>query len=425
MIALREQQRGCASPWVRADAQWKLDNDDESVFESNTRGTRSPGLHSQRKLHSLQAVHGAGVIGQHHHGALTLPDTGNDVDSGPAAPINPDTAVRQLVESRDEQQERQQLHTTRLATQQQPHTSARESISSRSPAVAHSPKAQALRAPIDLDGTQHPRAATSAGLAESRRSTVRHIDDILHHPSRTPRQPDKRGLIPDERSRASLVSSTQRLAAARLRQEGVYVTGLVQSVRAPSVFCRDQYPRSTGDTKRHVSSASGENEAHNPRSSLVQQTQQQRQEQRMQQNRTAVGPFEDGAFHCHFSYNCIGQAACVWAADTGADALPSTGSFAYARPWTANSVDIGHPSQLTNHQDSPTTQNYSTKDGEQQINGPSGWAPTRRPTSRGTSPGGARPYGYINADLGRHGNQEQHPPRGVVPPPLAQPRLVS
>eukprot|EP01043_Picozoa_sp_COSAG02_P109167 COSAG02_NODE_45227_length_359_cov_0.726923_1_plen_119_part_11 len=119
-------------------------------------------------------------------------------------------------------------------------------------------------------------------MAESRRSTARHIDDILHHPSRIPRQQDIRGLIPDERSQASLVSSTQRLTPTRLRRESVYVTGLVQPALPASVFYRDQHPRGVATTS-HLSPVAAETVGHRSSSPAI----------RGPEQRERIGPFED------------------------------------------------------------------------------------------------------------------------------------
>ncbi len=275
--ALRAQQRG--SPRSRVDAQWRLD-DDQNV----SGGARSYRPQRRPKLHALQAVPGAGVIGQSDEVNPMWPaHSSTEVDSGPETPVKPDVAVQQLVGRQEEEKQRQDQEATRPSAPQQPRSSSARKL--------------APRGVLDLGGTQHPRSTASTGMAEMRRSTVRHIDDILHHPSRTPRKPDTRGLIPDERSQASLVSSSQRLAAARLRREGVYVTGVVQPVLAPSVFCRDQHPRtaSTATTASHLSPVAAEKVDHGSSSPATRRPEQ----------RERIGPFEDGASGSQFSISSI------------------------------------------------------------------------------------------------------------------------
>lgn len=289
--ALPAQQR--ASPQVCVDAQWKLD-DAQDVSE--TRATAPPNRRRQikpwSKLHALEAVPGAGVIGQGREKSPMLStDANGDVDSGSAAPMNPDAVVRQLVERREQNEQRKENEATRPISPQSPRTGARDATSNLGHGVRRSPKAETFRGLIDLAGTQHPRSATSAGLAELRRSTVRHIDDILHHPSRTPRKPDTRGLIPDEQSRASVVSSAQRLAAVRLRREGVYVTGVVQS----SVLCSGENPRTASTTRNSLPLATGSKAAVHQQSQLAARRPQQWE-------RGAIGPFEDGALDNPFFY---------------------------------------------------------------------------------------------------------------------------
>jgi hypothetical protein len=273
--AARAQQR--ASPRLRQmDAQWKLDEDGEYGIE-HASVPQSPTQRPPTRLHALQAVPGAGVIGQHRGAsAATRSESSEELDSGPAAVVDPNAAVRQLMDRREEQHQEAM----------RPNTPQRPRSSDRGPAVPRSPKAGTLRGSIDLGGTQHPRSATSAGVAESRRSTVRHIDDILNHPSRTPRHPDARGLVPDERSQASVVvvSSAQRFAAARLRREGMYVTGVVQPVLPPSVFCRDQHPRMRD-------AAAAAKPSRKQLSSPSQPVQQQ-----LKRERVTIGPFADGEF---------------------------------------------------------------------------------------------------------------------------------
>ena len=263
------------------------------MFGSNAGGVGVSRPERRPKLHALQAVPGAGVIGQSHEvNQMWSAHSSTKVDSGPAARVKADVPVQQLVvrqeeqKQRQEQEQEQEQEATRLTNPQQPRsTSAARLVNDHSPAVVvPSSKAEKVRGALGLGGVQYPRSATSTGMAETRRSTVRHIDDILHHPSRIPRQQDTRGLIPDERSQASLVSSVQRLAPARLRRESVYVTGLVQPALPASVSYRDQHPWGMATTTNHLSPVAAEKVGHRSSSPA----------RRGPEQRERIGPFEDG-----------------------------------------------------------------------------------------------------------------------------------
>ena len=362
-----EAARAARKPRLRPDAQWKLDGaspygspygggggSERSVSTARSARERPP-----QRLHALQAVPGAGVVGGEDAAAAATGPAGRR-GSGAGAAVHPDAAVRQLMESSADGGMLEHVLAAPM-----------------SPAPKGSPKAGTLRGTLDLGGAQHPRSPTSSGAAESRRSTVRHMDDILNHPSRTPRKPnDRRGLLPDDDSEPRLepMSSAQALGAARLRREGVYVTGVVQPVMPPSVFCRDQH-RSSGVVGAPVASRSTTSMPRLPVPKAK------------RQERVAIGPFEDG-------------------------------TYATVRPWTATRVDLASPSQDVALPDEQSASKLAL--------GPSGWAPMRiatppagsRPLSRGHSPGGARPYRH-RADEAA----DAQPKRGVVPPRVPSPTL--
>ena len=66
---------------------------------------------------------------------------------------------------------------------------------------------------LDLGGAQHPRSPTSAGVAEARRPTVRHVSDILFHPTRaTPGLVPQSWAPPDERRSSTASPASGRYA---------------------------------------------------------------------------------------------------------------------------------------------------------------------------------------------------------------------
>ena len=412
--ALRAQQRG--SPWGRADAQWKLD-DDQDVLERIVSDARSSSPKIRPELHALQAVPGAGVIGQRHE-MHPMWSSRSDIDSGLVALVDPHAAVRQLVGRHEEQTRQLEQEAAQPITPQQPRTSACELTSDR-PVVVHRKAGNFRQMVVKLGGTQYTgvaeprrqlRLSVNQSLmlsdpqinAERRPATVVHIDDIHHTP-----KSDTRGLIPADRSQALLVRSTPRLAAARLRHEGVYVTGVVQPILPASVFWRDHHPTATASstiTGNHASQVDSES------SPAV-----RRPKKRSGiEPRGSIGPFEDGASGCQYFAYILSAAEA-----SGADMLIRChpGSWAHVRPWTAPKVDIAGP---FSDQNSPTTLGQSPGEVAEQAKRPSGWAPTHRSTTQGAS-SMTRPCGSINSD--GVGEQEQQPRRGLVPPPLPQPHL--
>ena len=317
--ALRAQQRG--TPSVRADAQWKLD-DDQDVLERIVNDARSSGPKSQSELHTLQAVPGAGVIGQRHE-MHPMWSSRSDIDSGLTALVNPHAAVRHLVGRHEEQNRQLEHEAAQPITPRQPRTSARQLVSDR-PVAVHRKAGNFRQMVVNLGGLEYSLAAPSTRVAkpwpqlrlsrnqslmlsdpqiaidaERRPATVAHIDDISH----TPRQSDLSGLIPADRSQALLVRSTPRLAANRLRREGAYVTGVVKPILPASVFCHNHHPTTTASstiTESHVSPVASATVV-NPQSSLAAQRPKKRSGI---EPRGSIGPFKDGASSCPY-FTCI------------------------------------------------------------------------------------------------------------------------